>query len=97
MGPGVVLVVVGVLLVRRLPAVLASRAPIGMRGRDAAFAGWFGPMGVSAVFYLAHARDQGVDDPRVFAIGMLAVVASTVVHGTTAAPLVRLYARRSAD
>jgi NhaP-type Na+/H+ or K+/H+ antiporter len=96
LGPGVVLVVVGVLLLRRLPAVLASRAPLGLSWREAAFAGWFGPMGVSAVFYLAHARDEGVDDPRVFAVGMLAVAASTLVHGTTAAPFVRLYARRAA-
>lgn len=95
LGPAVVLVVVGVLLLRRLPVVLASRAPLGMPWRDAAFAGWFGPMGVSAVFYLVHAREQGVHDPRVFAVGMLAVAASTVVHGTTAAPLARLYARRS--
>ncbi|MCK0117286.1 cation:proton antiporter [Isoptericola sp. S6320L] len=97
LGPVVVLVTVGVLVVRRLPTVLLMAPVLGLTRRDAAFAGWFGPMGVSAVFYLAHARDQGVTDPRVFALGMLVVAASTVVHGTTAAPLVRLYARTDAD
>ncbi len=93
LGPVVVLVTVGVLLVRRLPAVLLSAPVLGLTRRDAAFAGWFGPMGVSAVFYLTYARDQGVTDPRVFALGMLAVAASTVVHGMTAAPLARIHPR----
>ncbi|WP_069385920.1 cation:proton antiporter domain-containing protein [Cellulosimicrobium cellulans] len=97
LGPGAVVLVVGALLVRRLPVVLALAPALGMSRRDALFAGWFGPMGVSAVFYLAHARDEGVADPRVFAAGMLVVVASTVVHGVTAAPGARLYARRTSS
>ncbi|MCB7135653.1 cation:proton antiporter domain-containing protein [Cellulosimicrobium marinum] len=96
LGWGGVVLVVGALLVRRLPVVLALAPALGLSRRDAVFAGWFGPMGVSAVFYLAHARDEGVTDPQVFAAGVLVVVASTVVHGVTAAPGARLYARRAA-
>ncbi|WP_432487808.1 cation:proton antiporter domain-containing protein [Kineococcus sp. SYSU DK018] len=95
LGPGAIAFAVLVLLVRRLPFVLALGRPLGLRGRDAAFAGWFGPMGVSAVFYLAHSLHRGVEDPRLFAAGTLAVVASVVAFGVSASPLTLLYARRS--
>ncbi|WP_407320207.1 cation:proton antiporter [Isoptericola halotolerans] len=93
LGPPLALVAVGILLLRRLPTVLLMAPALGLDRREAAFAGWFGPMGVSAVFSVFHARDQGVDDPRLVAVGMFLVACSTVVHGTTAAPFVRLFAR----
>ena len=82
---------VAVLLLRRLPVVLVLARPLGVRLRDAVFLGWFGPIGVSAVFYLVFSEDEGVADPRLWAAGSLVVVASTVVHGVTAAPGRRLY------
>ena len=85
----------GVLLLRRLPVLLALGPVLGLRRRDAVFLGWFGPIGVSAVFYLAHAEHEGVADPRVWAAGTLAVAASTVAHGVTSAPGRRRYARRA--
>lgn len=81
-----VALVAGVLMVRRLPLVLALTRLLGLRLRDAAFLGWFGPMGVSALFYLAFSVDRGVLDDRVFATGTLVVAASTLVFGITAAP-----------
>ncbi|WP_298805131.1 cation:proton antiporter [uncultured Pseudokineococcus sp.] len=84
---------VAVLLVRRLPALLLLHRPLGLSRRDAAFAGWFGPMGVSAVFYLAYSLDEGVADPRLFAAGSLAVAVSTLAFGVTAAPATRRYGR----
>lgn len=51
--------VAAVFALRRLPAVLALRRPLALDGRQGAFLGWFGPMGVSAVFYLMHARHEG--------------------------------------
>lgn len=92
-GPVAVLFVLAVLVVRRLPAVLLLRRGLGLGGREAAFIGWFGPMGVSAVFYLAHSMDSGVSDPRLLAAGSLAVVASVVAHGVTMAPFRTWYAR----
>jgi NhaP-type Na+/H+ or K+/H+ antiporter len=86
---------VAVLLLRRLPVLLALVPVLGLRLRDGVFLGWFGPMGVSAVFYLAHAEHQGVADPRLWAVGSLAVAASTLAHGVTSAPGRRLYARSS--
>lgn len=93
LGWGAVLFVGAVLLLRRPGVVLLLAGSLGLRVRDAAFVGWFGPMGVSALFYLAHIRDQGVLDPRVFAAVTLAVAVSVVVFGIGAVPGRRLYAR----
>ncbi|WBB53654.1 cation:proton antiporter [Verrucosispora sp. WMMD573] len=86
---------VAVLVLRRLPVVLALRPLLRMPWRDVVFLGWFGPIGVSALFYLAHSEQEGARDPRLWAAGTLVVVASTVVHGVTATPGRRWYARRS--
>lgn len=92
-GPAAVGFAVGILVLRRLPFVLALARPLGLRRRDAVFAGWFGPMGVSAVFYLAHSTHEGVSDPRLFAAGSLAVAVSVLAFGTTSSPARKLYAR----
>lgn len=92
-GPAAVLFIAGILLLRRLPLVLLLARPLGLTARDAAFMGWFGPMGVSAVFYLAHSLDKGVSDPRLFAAGSLAVAVSVVAFGLSATPGRKLYAR----
>ncbi len=93
-GPAALVFVLAVLLLRRPPVLMALARPLGLRPRDAAFAGWFGPMGVSALFYAAHSVHEGVHDPRLFAAVTLAVTASVVAHGVTASPLRRVYARR---
>ncbi|MDQ3990280.1 MAG: cation:proton antiporter [Actinomycetota bacterium] len=92
-GPAAVAFVAAVLLLRRLPLVLVLARPLGLRWRDATFTGWFGPMGVSAVFYLAHSLDEGVSDPRLFAAGTLAVAASVLAFGVSASPGRKAYAR----
>ncbi len=89
-GPALVL---GVLLLRRLPVVWLLRRPLGLGRADAAFLGWFGPIGVSALFYLALEAERLRVDPVVLAAGSLVVAASTVVHGITAAPGRVLYRR----
>ncbi|MEV0881617.1 cation:proton antiporter [Micromonospora echinofusca] len=88
--------VVAVLVLRRLPVVLALKRVLGMPLRSVVFLGWFGPIGVSALFYLTHSQEEGARDPRLWAAGSLVVVASTVVHGVTATPGRRWYAHRSA-
>jgi NhaP-type Na+/H+ or K+/H+ antiporter len=92
LGWGAVLFPLAVLLLRRPPVLLALAVPLRLRFRDAVFLGWFGPIGVSALFYLAHAEHQGVHDPRLWAAGSLVVAASTVAHGISAAPGRRRYA-----
>jgi len=93
LGVGALLFPFAVLLLRRPPIVVVLSRLLGLRLRDAVFAGWFGPIGVSAVFYLALSADEGATDPRLFAAGTLVVAASTLAHGVTALPGRRLYAR----
>ncbi len=86
----------GVLLLRRLPVVLALRRVVGARRLvDAVWLGWFGPVGVAAVFYLQHLGELGVTDPVVWEAGSLVVAASIVAHGVTASPARALYGRVS--
>ncbi|MDQ3611394.1 MAG: cation:proton antiporter, partial [Actinomycetota bacterium] len=79
------LMIVGILLLRRLPLLLLVHRPLRLSWADAVFVGWFGPMGVSSLFYALLAAEEGVEDPRLFAVVTLVVAASTVVHGVTAA------------
>ncbi|MDQ3716254.1 MAG: cation:proton antiporter, partial [Actinomycetota bacterium] len=79
------LMIVGILLLRRLPLLLLVHRPLRLSWADAVFVGWFGPMGVSSLFYALLAAEEGVEDPRLFAVVTLIVAASTVVHGVTAA------------
>ncbi|MBQ1076616.1 cation:proton antiporter [Micromonospora sp. C31] len=95
LGWPLVAFVAAVLVLRRLPVVLALKPVLGMSWRSVVFLGWFGPIGVSALFYLTHSQEEGARDPRLWAVGSLVVVASTVLHGITAMPGRRWYARRS--
>jgi NhaP-type Na+/H+ or K+/H+ antiporter len=85
--------VIVALVLRRLPLVLALRRPLGLGLPDATFLGWFGPIGVAAVYYLAFARDRAAAGDSVVALGLAVVAASTVVHGISATPGRLLYER----
>ncbi|MGK5500013.1 cation:proton antiporter domain-containing protein [Streptomyces sp. URMC 125] len=89
------LLVLGALLLRRLPILLALKRPLRLTWRDAAFLGWFGPIGVSALFYLTMEAHRLGADPRVLAAGTLIIAASTLAHGVTTAPGLALYRRAS--
>jgi sodium/hydrogen antiporter len=95
LGWGGVLFVLIALFMRRLPIVLAVRRPLGVDGAFASWLGWFGPIGVAALFYLGHVDEQGVTDPRVWAAGTLVIAVSTFVHGLTAGPARVAYRRRT--
>lgn len=92
-GWPLVTLVVAVLLLRRLPAIALLKRPLRFDWPEVAFYGWFGPIGASSLFYLAHSREGGVQDPVVWAAGTAVVAASVLVHGVTATPGRRLYAR----
>ncbi|BGP22763.1 hypothetical protein JCM10295v2_001654 [Rhodotorula toruloides] len=88
-----------ILLFRRLPAMLALYRFIpALDGfSEGLFAGWFGPIGVSAIYYAILARENMPEDriavrQSVFPIVIFMAMASTIVHGITipatkAAPL----------
>lgn len=85
-----------ILLFRRLPWVLLLRRFMGgsFTIPDALFIGWFGPIGVAAIYYsLLVERLTG--SATAWQVGTLLVCASIVVHGLTATPLARLYARHN--
>ncbi|MFF9691077.1 cation:proton antiporter [Streptomyces sp. NPDC014623] len=85
------LLVLGALLLRRLPVVLALKRPLSLTWRDALFLGWFGPIGVSALFYLTLEAHRLGADPQVLVAGTLVVAASTLVHGVTTTPGLTAY------
>jgi NhaP-type Na+/H+ or K+/H+ antiporter len=86
--------VVGGLLLRRLPLLVAMARLLRLRLAESVFVGWFGPVGVAALLYLAERRVAGDVGDTVWAAGTLLVAASTVAHGVTAAPGRRWLARR---
>ena len=75
---------VAVLVLRRLPWSVLLKRPLGLTWREALWLGWFGPIGVAAIFYLAELRTLGILDPVIWSAGTAVVVASTVVHGLSA-------------
>jgi sodium/hydrogen antiporter len=87
------LVVVAVLLLRRLPTVLALRpllGPLRRQAKDVLFLGWFGPIGAAALYYAAFSfRETGIEEAWV--VGSLIICASVLVHGVGATPLTKLY------
>ncbi len=97
LGWAAVVLPVAVLLLRRPPVLLGLARPLGLRLRDAVFLGWFGPIGVSALFYLTFSEEEGVTDPRLWTVGTLVVAASTLAHGVSAAPGRHLYRRAASD
>ena len=86
LGWPVAVLAIAVLVLRRLPVVLALMRPLRLKAPDAMYLGWFGPIGVSALFYLTMEADRLGMKPDVLAAGSLVVVASTVVHGISSAP-----------
>lgn len=72
-----------VLLLRRIPVLLVLQRPLGIGRPDALYLGWFGPVGVSGLFYLTLEADRLGVDETVLAAGALIVVVSTVAHGLT--------------
>lgn len=87
--------VVAVLLLRRLPLLLALGPSIGVRPAESAFLGWFGPIGVASLFYLSRAHAEGGIGDTVWAAGVVVVATSTVLHGVTSSPGRRLLRRMS--
>ena len=75
-------VCLGILLLRRIPWVWAvSRwIPELKNEREVLFTGWFGPMGVGAIFYSLLVRDAS---PLVIPIVWTIVLVSIVAHGIT--------------
>lgn len=90
-----------ILLLRRLPIVMAlwRWIPELQSSKEAILAGWFGPMGVGAIFFAISARDlllrNGVKDHAedIFPLVCFFVLSSILVHGITV-PLTNSHLKR---
>lgn len=90
---GIVLAL-AVLLLRRLPGLLVL-SPLIRELRstsDALFLGWFGPIGIAALFY-AHLSVHRTGNETVWTVSSLLICASILIHGISATPLSCLYGR----
>ena len=85
-------------LVRMVPVGL-SLLGTGLDARSVLFVGWSGPRGIASVLYLALVVQQfGVErHTTVFAVIVLTVLLSVVLHGLSAAPLSAAYGRRQSS
>ncbi len=84
-------IVIAVLFFRRIPVVLVAwkaMTPHVHHWREALFAGWFGPIGVSALFYVTFAL-HSFQSSLIWPLVTLIITASIVVHGATAIPLTK--------
>ena len=89
--PGILLVL-GVLLFRRLPYLLIMKPAVpALKGyKDVLFAGWFGPVGISSLYYATlSTHESGLKE--VWIIASLIVFASVLVHGFSARPFIHGY------
>lgn len=79
--------IVAILMLRRIPALLLIHRifPVFHCRTDALFCGWFGPIGIAAVFY-AVMVERVDSDQVVWPVVSLMIVASTLIHGLTATP-----------
>lgn len=79
------------LTLRRMPAILLLRRvgllPIIKTPKEAAFVGWFGPMGVGAIYYALKAGEMLPEDnilkQNLFDVVAWIVVSSVIIHGVT--------------
>ena len=64
-----------------------------------AFIGWFGPRGIASILYLLIVvGDLGLKGyERMLSVVVLTVLISVFLHGVTAVPFSRLYARHGAN
>lgn len=82
-----------VLVLRRPPVVFALRPLLGLDRADAAFYGWFGPMGAAALYFATRAHEHQAAGDVVWPVAAMVVAVSTLVHGVTGTPGRVLYQR----
>jgi len=88
--------VVTILLLRRIPAVLLLKPFVGQLPRwdQALFVGWFGPVGVGALFFAAVAHKEAHNE-HVWPVTTLLVAVTIILHDLTATPLSQWLGRRT--
>ncbi len=83
---------IAILFLRRLPFVIGLKPAISIfhNFRDSLYVGWFGPIGVAAIYYLSFSVRQ-IGTEVFWEIGTLVIFASILIHGLSATPLTKIY------
>ncbi|QGV77095.1 cation:proton antiporter [Streptomyces ficellus] len=91
----VILYAAAALTVVRIVPVLLVLAGTGMRTRDKLFLGWMGPRGVTSVVFglLAFIELPDHSGNFIVRVMVITVMMSIVLHGLSAEPIARAYAR----
>ncbi len=91
--PGLALCV-AILFLRRLPFVIALKPTMNIfkNFKDSLYVGWFGPIGVAAIYYLSFSVIE-IGNEVFWEIGTLIIFTSILVHGLSATPLTRIYSK----
>jgi sodium/hydrogen antiporter len=88
LGGVALIVVAAAVLLRRLVTLWTLRPLLkGVHDRsETFFLSWFGPIGISALFY-ATLAERHTGNHEIFVLTTLAITCSVLLHGLTAAPL----------
>jgi NhaP-type Na+/H+ or K+/H+ antiporter len=83
-----------IMLLRRMPAtVLLNRALGSVKGwKNSLFIGWFGPMGVGAIYYAALSQ-RLIQNNQLWLVTTLVVFSSILFHGVSSSPFSVLYGK----
>lgn len=82
-----------ILVFRRLPFLFLCKPFLkDFKAKDLAFIGWFGPMGIAALFYCFFSYDR-LHIEKIWTFTSLIVFSSVVVHGMSAYPFLKLYSK----
>lgn len=97
----IVILAVAVLLLRRIPVFLVIKPFLKhykAKLRDILFLGWFGPVGVAAMFYAFYTESnlRAISDD-IWPIVSFVIFSSVVIHGITSYPLAKFYAFMNED
>jgi NhaP-type Na+/H+ or K+/H+ antiporter len=87
------------LTVVRMVSVAIATIGLGMRPAAAALVGWFGPRGLASIVLALAVVDQApalAGLAEIFLVMTVTVLLSVLLHGLTAAPLVRRFAAQPA-
>ena len=91
-----VALVVTILLLRRIPAILLLKPFIGQlrSWKEALFVGWFGPVGVGALYFATVAHKE-THNEQVWVVATLLIAVTVVLHDLSATPLSQWLGRHS--
>lgn len=88
------------LFVVRPASVFVGLAGSQTKWRTRSMIAWFGVRGIGSVYYLMYAIQHGVEEElavTLVSVVLVVVAISVFLHGVTALPLLRLYARAHRD